>query len=55
MQCECQEPSLNEMMQEPIIRAVMARDSVKETELRSLLERVRTTYTSEATHGRRQH
>ena len=35
------EPSLNELMQEPIIQAVMARDAVKETELRRLMGRVR--------------
>ena len=35
------EPSLSELMQEPIIRAVMARDAVQESDLRRLLDRVR--------------
>jgi hypothetical protein len=35
------EPSFTEMMQEPIIRAVMARDEVAEAELRLLLDRIR--------------
>jgi hypothetical protein len=38
------EPSLNEIMQEPIIRAVMARDAVEETDLRRLLAQVQTDY-----------
>ncbi len=41
MSCYCNEPSLNEIMQEPIIRAVMERDAVREADLRLLLERVR--------------
>ena len=42
------EPSLNELMQEPIIRAVMARDAVKESDLRCLMERVRREYRPQA-------
>jgi hypothetical protein len=38
------EPSLNELMQEPIIRAVMARDAVEEAELRLLFARVQNAY-----------
>ena len=40
----CREPSLNEIMQEPIIRAVMARDAVGEADVRRLLDGVRATY-----------
>jgi hypothetical protein len=32
------------MMQDPIIKAVMRRDAVKETELRTLIDRMRATY-----------
>jgi hypothetical protein len=53
MQCGCREPSLNEMMQDPIVRAVMQCDAVQETELRRLIDRVRTTYHSRAEPGRR--
>jgi hypothetical protein len=41
------EPSLNELMREPIIRAVMARDAVAETDLRRLLDEKRATYAGE--------
>jgi hypothetical protein len=41
MLCYCKEPSLNELMQEPIVRAVMACDAVEESELRDLIERLR--------------
>ncbi len=41
MLCNCREPSLNELMQEPIVRAVMARDAVEESELRDLIGRLR--------------
>src|SRR5271154_6679799 len=44
MQCQCREPSLNELMRDPIIRAVMARDAVEETALRRMLDRVGTAY-----------
>lgn len=44
MQCGCKEPSLNELMQEPIIRAVMASDAVREPDLRQLLAQVRDAY-----------
>jgi hypothetical protein len=44
MQCGCRELSLNEMMQDPIIKAVMQRDAVKEAELRRLMARARTAY-----------
>jgi hypothetical protein len=40
----CKEPSFNEMMREPIIRAVMECDAVEETELRGLLDRMRVAY-----------
>ncbi len=42
--CHCSEPSLTEMMREPIIRAVMDRDAVAESDLRRLLDRVRISY-----------
>jgi hypothetical protein len=48
MRCGCREPSLNEMMQDPIVKAVMARDAVKETDLRRLIERVGASYSFEA-------
>ena len=44
MQCQCREPSLNELMQEPIIRAVMARDAVEEAALRRMLDRLSLAY-----------
>jgi hypothetical protein len=53
MRCGCREPSLNEMMQDPIIKAVMRRDAVKETELRTLIDRVRATYVFDVERGPR--
>ena len=44
----CREPSLNEMMQDPIVKAVMARDAVKEVDLRRLIERIGAAYSFEA-------
>jgi hypothetical protein len=44
MWCNCREPSLNEIMQDPIIKALMRRDAVKEAELRRLMARVGATY-----------
>jgi hypothetical protein len=44
MQCGCRELSLNELMQDPIIKAVMRRDAVKEAELRRLMARARAAY-----------
>jgi hypothetical protein len=40
MRCGCREPNLNEMMQDPIVKAIMARDAVKEVDLRRLMARV---------------
>jgi hypothetical protein len=51
MQCGCREPSLNEMMQDPIIKAVMQRDAVQEAELRRLMDRMRATYHGGADRG----
>ena len=51
MRCGCREPSLSEMMQDPIIKAVMRCDAVKEAELRRLIERVRAAYVFEADLG----
>ena len=48
MRCGCREPSLNEMMQDPIVKAVMARDAVKEAELRRLMDRLRAAYSFSA-------
>jgi len=48
MQCGCREPSLNEMMQDPIVQAVMLCDAVQEAELRLLLERIGAAYDIEA-------
>lgn len=36
-----QEPSINDMLQDPIMQAVMRRDAVEEAELRRLLDRLR--------------
>ena len=44
MRCSCREPSLNEIMQDPIVKAVMLRDAVEEAELRRLLEQVGAAY-----------
>ena len=44
MRCGCREPSLNEIMQDPIVQAVMLRDAVEEAELRRLLERIGAAY-----------
>jgi hypothetical protein len=44
MLCGCREPSLNELMQEPIVKALMRRDAVEELELRRLLEQVGAAY-----------
>jgi hypothetical protein len=48
MRCGCREPSLNEMMQDPIVKAIMARDAVKEVDLRRLMARVGAAYSFEA-------
>jgi|GEM_PF-5225426 hypothetical protein len=47
MRSETLEPSLNEVMQDPIVRAVMRCDAVKESELRRLIDRVRAAYVFE--------
>jgi hypothetical protein len=44
MHCNRREPSLNEMMQDPIVKAIMARDAVKEADLRRLMARIGATY-----------
>ena len=44
MLCECKEPSLSELLREPIVRAVMACDLVEESELRRLIARAREEY-----------
>lgn len=41
MQCHCEEPSLNELIADPMTRALMARDAVAEADLRRLIDRVR--------------
>ncbi len=41
MRCQCQEPSLNDLIADPMIRALMARDAVAEADLRRLIEGVR--------------
>jgi hypothetical protein len=38
------EPSLNEIMREPIIQAVMARDAVRETDVLELMAGVEAAY-----------
>lgn len=41
MQCLCEEPSLNDLFADPMVRTLMARDSVVEADLRRLIDRVR--------------
>jgi hypothetical protein len=41
MRCLCEEPNLNELIADPMVRALMARDAVAEADLRRLMERVR--------------
>lgn len=41
MRCHCEEPSLNDLIADPMIRALMARDAVAEADLRHLIDRVR--------------
>ncbi len=48
------EPSLTELFQEPIIRAIMSRDAVRQDELLRLLERLRANYAAGSL-GRRAH
>jgi hypothetical protein len=48
MQCGRREPSLNELMQEPIVVALMQRDAVQESELRRLLAQVGDAYHADA-------
>lgn len=52
MRCQCREPSLNELMREPIIRAMMACDAVEEAELRRLLEKLKDAYDTKPPQGR---
>jgi hypothetical protein len=52
MQCHFREPSLNELMQEPIIRAVMASDDVEEAKLRRMLDRISAAYHGSASDRR---
>jgi hypothetical protein len=41
MRCHCEEPSLNDLIADPMIRALMARDAVAEADLRGLIDQVR--------------
>ncbi|GGF40804.1 hypothetical protein GCM10011611_54040 [Aliidongia dinghuensis] len=41
MRCQCEELNLNDLIADPMIRALMARDAVKEADLRSLIDEVR--------------
>ncbi|MDB5361777.1 MAG: hypothetical protein JWO51_3074 [Rhodospirillales bacterium] len=41
MRCQCEEPSLNDLFADPMVRALMARDAVAEADLRRLIDRVR--------------
>ena len=41
MRCQCEEPNLNDLIADPMIRALMARDAVAEADLRHLIDRVR--------------
>ena len=44
MLCVAGEPSFNEILRDPIIRAIMACDAVAETDLRRLVEHVLDAY-----------
>ncbi|HEV2678075.1 MAG TPA: hypothetical protein VGV37_26320 [Aliidongia sp.] len=41
MRCQCDEPNLNDLIADPMVRALMARDAVAEADLRHLMDRVR--------------
>lgn len=41
MLCQCEEPNLNDLIADPMVRALMARDAVAEADLRHLIDRVR--------------
>jgi len=41
MRCQCEEPNLNDLIADPMIRALMARDAVAEADLRRLMAHVR--------------
>jgi len=41
MRCQCEEPNFNDLIADPMIRALMARDAVAEADLRRLMEGVR--------------
>jgi len=41
MRCLCEEPSLNDLFADPMMRTLMARDAVVEADLRRLIDRVR--------------
>jgi len=41
MRCHCEEPSLDDLFADPMIRALMARDAVAEADLRGLMDQVR--------------
>jgi hypothetical protein len=41
MRCQCEEPNLNDLIADPMIRVLMARDAVAETDLRQLFDSVR--------------
>ncbi len=41
MRCLCEEPSLNDLIADPMGRALLARDAVAEADLRRLIDRVR--------------
>ncbi len=43
MSCKFQEPDLDDVIDDPIVRAVMMRDAVEEGDLRRLIDRVRFT------------
>ena len=53
MRCHCEEPNFNDLMADPMIRALMARDAVAEADLRSLMETVRDRFVHGVDHGHR--
>jgi hypothetical protein len=49
MGCYRKEPELNDLLADPIVQAVMDRDSVEELELRRLIDKVRLSMGAEST------
>jgi hypothetical protein len=48
MMCACKEPSLSELMTDPVVQAMMACDSVLEADLWRLLDDIRANFDEES-------